>query len=272
MTNYLDADRIPVRLLLVLLMLVSLVMSATLPDAFGRLGLLVGAAYATMQVGRTAFVMVALRGERLQRAFQRVLVWCLVSGGLAILGGVVNGHARELLWLLTVSVDLLGAAVGYYTPWLGRSTTADWTIAGSHLAERCQGFILIALGESIVIIGATLASLPSLAAPEIIAFVTAFTGAVALWWIYFDRSADESERGIASFNRSGSTRPLRLSLRPPRHGRRDHRDGRRRRAGSLPPGQRGSRLDRLDDSWRDGSLFGWARGVQADGLARDLVD
>ncbi len=66
-TNYLDADRIPVRLLLVLLMLVSLVMSATLPDAFGRLGLLVGAAYATMQVGRTAFVMVALRGERQMR-------------------------------------------------------------------------------------------------------------------------------------------------------------------------------------------------------------
>jgi len=162
---------------------------------------------------------------------------------------------------LKAVADLLGAAVGYYTPWLGRSTTADWTIAGSHLAERCQGFILIALGESIVIIGATLASLSPLAAPEIIAFVTAFTGAVALWWIYFDRSADESERGIASFNRSGSTRPLRLSLRPPRHGRRDHRDGRRRRAGSLPPGQRGSRLDRLDDSWRDGS-FGWARGVQ----------
>jgi len=60
---------------------------------------------------------------------------------------------------LKAVADLLGAAVGYYTPWLGRSTTADWTIAGSHLAERCQGFILIALGESIVIIGATLASL-----------------------------------------------------------------------------------------------------------------
>lgn len=110
-TNYLDPDRIPVRLLLVLLMLVSLVMSAALPNAFGRLGLVVGAAYATMQVGRSAFVMVVLRGERLQRTFQRILVWCLVSGGLAVLGGIVNGHARELLWLLTASVDLLGHCV-----------------------------------------------------------------------------------------------------------------------------------------------------------------
>ena len=34
--------------------------------------------------------------------------------------------------------------------------TSDWTIEGGHFAERCQAFILIALGESIVIIGATL--------------------------------------------------------------------------------------------------------------------
>ena len=204
-TNYLDPDRIPVRLLLMSLMLVSLVMSAALPQAFGKLGLVVGAAYATMQIGRSAFMMVALRGERLERTFQRLLVWSVVSGGLAILGGMANGHARELLWLLAPGTDLLGAAVGFYTPGLGRSVTTDWTIAGSHLAERCQGFILIALGESIVVIGATLAGLPALTAPEVLAFMAAFSGAVGLWWLYFDRGADESERVIAA-----STDPGRL--------------------------------------------------------------
>ena len=57
------------------------------------------------------------------------------------------------LWFLAVAVDVAGGLVGFYTPGLGRSRTADWTIEGNHLAERCQAFLLIALGESVVVIG-----------------------------------------------------------------------------------------------------------------------
>lgn len=42
------------------------------------------------------------------------------------------------------------------SPGLGPSHTSDWTIEGGHFAERCQAFILIALGESIVISGPAL--------------------------------------------------------------------------------------------------------------------
>ena len=52
---------------------------------------------------------------------------------------------RSAFWVAAVAIDLVGGAVGFYTPGLGRSTTADWTISGSHFAERCQAFILIAL-------------------------------------------------------------------------------------------------------------------------------
>ena len=72
-TNWLDPERIAVRLMLVALMLVSLVMSAALPEAFTTRGLAVGGAYATMQVGRTVFAVAALRGQRLQRNFERIL-------------------------------------------------------------------------------------------------------------------------------------------------------------------------------------------------------
>src|SRR3984957_221396 len=64
LTNWFDPDKIPVRLLLLGLMLVSLVMSAALPDAFRSSGLLVGGAYLVMQVGRSLFAVLALRGER----------------------------------------------------------------------------------------------------------------------------------------------------------------------------------------------------------------
>ena len=191
-TNWLDPDRLQVRLLLVALMLVSLAMSVALPHAFGPWGLWVGGAYALMQIGRTIFMVAVLPSGTLRRNFERILVWCVASGALAVGGGLAHGHARELLWLLAIGVDVLGGILGFEVPGLGRSRTSDWTIEGGHFAERCQAFILIALGESIVIIGATLSMVAHVSATEITAFVVAFAGSVALWWLYFDRSADAS--------------------------------------------------------------------------------
>ncbi|HEU5420780.1 MAG TPA: low temperature requirement protein A [Streptosporangiaceae bacterium] len=213
LTNWLDPGQIPVRLLLLALMLVSLGMSADLPEAFGDGGLIIGGGYAVIQVGRSAFAVWALRGAALQRNFQRILAWCCVSGGLALAGGLAGSGPREVLWLAAVAVDLLGSAAGFYTPGLGRSRTQEWDIEGGHFAERCQAFILIALGESIVVTGATLAGLLSgpLAAPQasagpaLGAFCVAFAGSAGLWWLYFDRSAEAGARVIA-----GSADPGRL--------------------------------------------------------------
>jgi low temperature requirement protein LtrA len=156
----------------------------------------VGGGYAVQQIGRTVFMVIALRGHPLQANFERILAWCVASGALAVAGGLVHGSARYALWLLAVGVDLAGGAVGFYTPGLGRSRTSDWTIEGGHFAERCQAFILIALGESIVIIGATLTE-KRVAAANATAFVVAFAGAVALWWLYFDQSAGAAAEKIA---------------------------------------------------------------------------
>jgi low temperature requirement protein LtrA len=147
--------------------------------------------------------VVALRGQRLRRNYLRILAWCVISGALAVAGGIVAGHARELLWLGAVGVDLLGGLAGFYTPGLGRSSTSDWTIEGGHFAERCQAFILIALGESIVVIGATLSRLHRITGAEIGAFAVALIGTIGLWWLYFDRSAEEGARVIAASSDPG---------------------------------------------------------------------
>jgi len=145
----------------ILLALLSLVLSIGIPAAFAQGGLAVGCAYALMQVGRSVFTVVALRRDPLEKTFQRILVWCLVSGSFAIAGGLAQGHAREVLWILAAGTDLLGGAVRFYTPWLGQSETREWDIDGSHFADRCQSFLLIALGESIVVMGSALSAQPA---------------------------------------------------------------------------------------------------------------
>jgi low temperature requirement protein LtrA len=87
-----------------------------------------------------------------------------------------------------VLVDVAAPAVGFATPWWGLSVISDWNITGAHLAERCQLFLTVALGESILATGATFAE-QELTPGTVSAFVLAFLGSVALWWVYYDRSA-----------------------------------------------------------------------------------
>jgi low temperature requirement protein LtrA len=181
-------------------MLLSLVMSVALPEAFGRRGLVFAAAYVVMQTGRGLFAVAALGSEPgLRRNFQRILAWSAASGVLWLAGGLATGAARDWIWLAAVVFEYSAPAAGFYTPGLGRSLTRDWTIEGSHLAERCLLFIMIALGESIVDTGFA-ASNPHLTfTPAVVsALVLAFLSSVALWWVYFDRSASASTQTITS--------------------------------------------------------------------------
>jgi low temperature requirement protein LtrA len=202
-TNWFDPNRRPVRLVLIAVMLLSLIMSAALPEAFGDQGLVFAGAFVAMQVGRSAFVVMASSEQPpLRRNFQRIVCWAVVSGALWLAGGVAEGSTRDLLWLGAVLVDFAAPLCGFFTPRLGRSTTRDWAIAGTHLAERCQLFLIVALGESILVTGATFGELEHSAA-VVAAFVVSFLGTVALWWIYFDRGAEAASEVIARMSDPG---------------------------------------------------------------------
>ncbi|MFI6240042.1 low temperature requirement protein A [Micromonospora sp. NPDC050795] len=184
--NWLHPDRTPVRATLLVVTLGSLLLAAALPTAFGDNGLLFAGAYAAVQVGRTAFSLWAIRGEPwLADSFRQCVVWIAGTAALAVVGGLVDAPARELIWIAVIAVDSIGLATGFPVPGMGRSRPEHWRVGG-HLAERCQAFILIALGESILITGGTLTQ--RLDRVTIAAFLLAFAGSVALWWVYFDRA------------------------------------------------------------------------------------
>lgn len=197
-TNWLHPDVRAVRAALFAVMLASLVVSATLPGAFGERGAVFAVTYVVMQLGRTLFMVFAVRRDAvLRQNFVRIAAWLVPSGACWVAGGFASGSARDALWVAAVLVDLAAPASGFVVPGLGRSTTADWNIAGDHLAERCQLFIIIAFGESILDIGVALGDQPFSAA-KLTAFVLGFVGTVTLWWVYFDRAAEDSSRAIAS--------------------------------------------------------------------------
>ena len=203
-TNWLDPERPAVRLLLLALMLAGLVMSMSLPEAFEDKGLTFAIAFVLMQVGRSLFVAWALRrhNARNYRNFLRITAWLAVSGACWIAGGLSEGPQRMALWGLAVAIEFASPSLGFWTPGLGRSTTADWDVEGGHMAERCALFVIIALGETLLMTGATVAELPR-EAGVLTAFGAAFAASVAMWWIYFDAAAERASRTFASSDDPG---------------------------------------------------------------------
>lgn len=197
-TNWLNPDTTPVRLLLFLLMLSGLVMSTSLPEAFGSRGLAFAAAYVFSQVGRCLFMLWSLRRHHQNnfRNFQRITAWLALSGIFWIGGAFAEHEHRFALWSIAVLIEYLSPAAGFWTPGLGRSQTTDWNVEGDHMAERCGLFVIIALGESVLVTGATFAKM-DWTWPVIAAFTVAFAGSVAMWWIYFNIGAERGRHQIA---------------------------------------------------------------------------
>ena len=196
-TNHLEPENTPVRLVLLSLMLAGLVMSTSLPHAFEERGLSFAGAYVFMQLTRCFFVLWALKHYNQQNYlnFVRVTSWLALSAVFWIAGALANDHLRLQLWIVALFLEYLSPAIGYWLPVLGRSATSDWDVEGHHFAERCGLFIIIALGESILVTGMTFTGLP-FSLETAAAFVVAFVGSVAMWWIYFDIGAHRGRRRI----------------------------------------------------------------------------
>ena len=203
-TNWLNPELTPVRILLFAMMLGGLVLSTTIPTAFEGRGLWFAIAYATMQVGRTAFWLLATPHHRtaVRHNAIRILTWLSISAVLWIAGGLSEGDTRLWLWISAVTWEYISPAARFWVPKLGFSSVEAWAVQGEHMAERCSLFVIIALGEAIVVNGATFTEL-EWTADNILAFVSALVGAIAMWWVYFHKGAEAGAERISRSTESG---------------------------------------------------------------------
>jgi low temperature requirement protein LtrA len=183
--NWLDPDRLPVRLLLIGLMFASLLMSVAISDAFDGRAWLFVTGYLLIQIGRSAFLIVALRGRPLGEHFVNQLVWEFLAGAIWVAGAIAEGDARLELWGLALLVTYVGGLSLHWLPGRGRRVDLGHTeTAGGHLVERFRLFFIILLGEAVLTIGTAFTDAP-FELERLLALAIGFTGTVALFWCYF---------------------------------------------------------------------------------------
>ncbi|MFF8773370.1 low temperature requirement protein A [Kitasatospora sp. NPDC015120] len=175
--NIRDVDNARDRLGILAVGLTGLVMALAVPGAYGGRGVLLGAGY---WAARVVLLLLLVRIPGVWRGPYGVGV--LVSGPLLVVGGLLPEGPRVWLWALAALCDLSA-------PLVFRRRLADVSYHPAHMPERFALFLLVALGESIVGIGATAAA-ARLDAAELLAVTAAFTISAGLWWQYFVYAAD----------------------------------------------------------------------------------
>jgi len=196
-TNWFDPETPRIRGLLFVVMLAGLLMASAIPGAFGERGLLFALAYVAIQVGRTAYIVWELGPHHpLAANYRRMLGWLVIAAVFWILGGLLRHEVRIALWIIAVLCEYVSPMFGFALPGLGRSRTSDWTIEGGHLTERCQLFVIVALGETLLATGATLSGSADWNPALISALLATFLGTLAMWWLYFGTSSRDATATI----------------------------------------------------------------------------
>ncbi|MGH9462257.1 MAG: low temperature requirement protein A [Vicinamibacteria bacterium] len=169
---------------------VAFVTAVALPRAFGRDAMWFAVTYVLVRViGLLLYYWVASENPS-QRAAVRTFA-AVSMGGLAavILGALSGGSTQYAFWGFAILLDVIAAAVG--------GQLEGWNLRPEHFVERHGLFVIIALGETLIVAagGVTGASWTG----ELVA-ITLLVVAITceLWWSYFAVAKPELDRALAS--------------------------------------------------------------------------
>lgn len=213
--NWLNPERGQVRGLLIVLMFLGLMMSSAIPQAFSGRAMLFAGALVIMEIGRTVFTALAFGRHRPDHAlnFVRIAVWQAVSAVFWVWGAFVPSDLQTWFWITALLIYGIGGPVNYWLPGIGGSGLETWDISGEHMAERVGLFFILALGESILITGSSFSE-GTIDAAHTLAFITAFTGTVLMWLLYFNHSQRGGSDYISNAAQPGAVGRLAYSYIP----------------------------------------------------------
>jgi low temperature requirement protein LtrA len=192
LTGTVDPEDGVIRLAIFAAMGAMLIASLAVPHAFGDDAWLFVGTYVAVRIAHLVLYGLAGRGDKeLLGAIVRLGYSTIAAAVLLVAGAAAGGNAQIALWAVAIFVDMLGALIRG-----GRG----WHLAVGHFAERHGLIIIIALGESIVAVGAGTLGIP-LDAGVVAAALLGLAIGCALWWAYFDVVAIAAERRLRRADR-----------------------------------------------------------------------
>ena len=185
LTNAVPTEGAP-RLVLLAGMASMLVVALAVPTAFDGSGVAFAVAYLLVMVFHS--VLFAVAGERrdvTRQAILRLAPTNLIPGAVLMVAGVTHGDVQLALWVVAVVLTYAG-------PYL--FGVEGWQIDVPHFVERHGLILIIALGESIVAIGAGATGDVDLQLAT--SALLAITLAGGLWWAYFAGESEHAEHAL----------------------------------------------------------------------------
>jgi low temperature requirement protein LtrA len=186
--NQAQADEGLLRVAMVVAMGGMFFVAISIPHAFegeGNAAIVLASAYAVVRFTHLGVYLIAAGDDtQLRSVILGMLAVATVMLVLLFTGSVIGGAAQKWWWLAAVASDQLGVYVVRSTRWRLNSA--------AHFAERFGLVIIIAIGESIVAVGAATSS-ADLSGRDALALLCGLTIAVCLWWLYFDVVAKVAE-------------------------------------------------------------------------------
>ncbi|WCN78998.1 low temperature requirement protein A [Micromonospora sp. LH3U1] len=204
-TEFYDPQQRPIQAILMVAMVGSVGMAASLPLVSNGHAMVFAIAYVATHVIRGIVLVATLHRQGHRAAMERAtrfVFWFVVSGVFWI-AGALSGTANWWLWTAAIAIDLISAAARYPTPWLGRVPVAQYQGTTGHLGERYQQFVILALGD-IILVPTLQVSQTDFDSLRVTSLLCAFATMLLLWQIYVFRAAelvrdlDPPARGRAS--------------------------------------------------------------------------
>jgi len=185
LTNAVAPNSTTRRTLLLIGMAGFLMMALAIPEAFGEYGWLFGVSYLVVNVVHTLLFRTAGPGAR--QALRVLGPLNILAALLVLAGGLVPEPWRHLLWLAAPAVQITSSYV---------HKIEMHTLSAGHFAERHGLVVIIAIGESIIAIGAGFTGI-HLGFDEILVAVLGLCVAYYLWWFYFAGDDARAEHVLA---------------------------------------------------------------------------
>jgi low temperature requirement protein LtrA len=189
LTSVIDPEEGVVRIAIFASMAALLVAALAVPHAFNDTGLVFAISYGFARYAQVVLLYIASRDNPNLRhsVITGLSISTAVSMALLIVASQVDGNTQGALWAAALAIDMGGPL------FFG---VEGWMLVPGHFAERHGLILLIAIGESIVAVGAGAEA--HVDAGVVTAAVLGMVVAASLWWLYFDVVAVVATRKLAA--------------------------------------------------------------------------